>query len=43
MMNFIIATGLKRDPDDRLIPRSIDADDSDVDAKSEDDRYSHFF
>lgn len=42
MVNFITVTGLKREPDDRLIPRNIDADDSDIDPQSEDDRYSYF-
>ncbi|KAF2612059.1 hypothetical protein F2Q70_00009924 [Brassica cretica] len=27
------------DPEDRIVPRSVDADDSDVDIKSDDDRY----
>ncbi|KAF2559056.1 hypothetical protein F2Q68_00017843 [Brassica cretica] len=27
----------KRDPEDRIVPRSVDADDSDVDLKSDDD------
>ena len=32
--------GSKRDPEDRIVPRSVDADDSDVDIKSDnDDRY----
>jgi len=32
----------KRDPEERIIPRSVDADDSDVDIKSDDDRYLFF-
>ncbi|KMZ59405.1 hypothetical protein ZOSMA_69G01040 [Zostera marina] len=38
----LLLDGLKREPDDRLIPRNIDADDSDIDPQSEDDRYSYF-
>ena len=30
--------GSKRDAEDRIIPRSVDADDSDVDVKSDDER-----
>ncbi|KMZ60101.1 hypothetical protein ZOSMA_60G00450 [Zostera marina] len=33
----LLLDGLKREPDDRLIPRNIDADDSDIDPQSEDD------
>ena len=36
--NFdILLLGSKRDPEDRIVPRSVDADDSDVDLKSDDD------
>lgn len=31
--------GGKRDIEDRIIPRSLDADDSDVDVKSDDERF----
>lgn len=34
-----LCLGSKRDPEDRIIPRSVDADDSDVDIKSDDERY----
>ena len=36
---IILLLGSKRDPEDRIVPRSVDADDSDVDIKSDDDRY----
>ncbi|KAL9259082.1 CWC15 homolog A-like protein [Drosera capensis] len=32
----LLLEGSKRDPDDRIVPRSVDADDSDVEVKSED-------
>lgn len=38
----VLYLGSKRDPEDRIIPRSVDADDSDVDIKSDDDRYLFF-
>lgn len=31
--------GGKRDIEDRIVPRSLDADDSDVDVKSDDERF----
>jgi hypothetical protein len=31
--------GAKRGTEERIIPRSIDADDSDVEAKSDDERF----
>lgn len=34
--------GSKRDPEDRIIPRNVDADDSDVEIKSDDDRFVFF-
>lgn len=37
-----LCVGSKRDPEDRIIPRSVDADDSDVDVKSDADRYLFF-
>ncbi|MQM23239.1 hypothetical protein Taro_056302, partial [Colocasia esculenta] len=33
----LLLEGVKREADDRLIPRSVDADDSDVEVKSDDD------
>lgn len=36
-MGFV-STGSKREPEDRIIPRSVDADDSDVEVKSDDER-----
>ena len=35
--NQLLLEGSKRDPEDRIVPRSVDADDSDVDIKSDDD------
>ncbi|KAG2272117.1 hypothetical protein Bca52824_066672 [Brassica carinata] len=35
--NQLLLEGSKRDPEDRIVPRSVDADDSDVDLKSDDD------
>ncbi|KAJ6751847.1 hypothetical protein OIU85_002280 [Salix viminalis] len=35
--NQLLLEGTKRDAEDRIIPRSVDADDSDVDVNSEDD------
>jgi len=32
------SAGAKREVEDRIIPRNVDADDSDVDVKSDDDR-----
>ena len=32
---IILLLGSKRDPEDRIVPRSVDADDSDVDIKSD--------
>lgn len=37
-----LCLGSKRDPEDRIVPRSVDADDSDVDIKSDDDRFVFF-
>lgn len=34
-------TGNKRDTEDRIAPRSVDADDSDVEVKSDDERLLH--
>lgn len=34
----VMPTGSKREIEDRIIPRSADADDVDVDAKSDDER-----
>jgi len=34
-------TGSKRDAEDRIVPRHEDADDSDVDVKSDDERLLH--
>lgn len=31
-------TGSKREMEDHIVPRSVDADDSDVEVKSDDDR-----
>jgi protein CWC15 len=33
----LLLEGLKRDTEDRIVPRSVDADDSDVEVKSDDD------
>lgn len=38
LTNLFIPIGTKRDIEDRIIPRSVDADDSDVEAKSYDER-----
>lgn len=35
--SHLLLEGSKRDPDDRIVPRSVDADDSDVEVKSEDE------
>ncbi|KAF2543395.1 hypothetical protein F2Q68_00032818 [Brassica cretica] len=35
--NQLLLEGSKRDPEDRIVPRSVDADDSDVDIKSDED------
>ncbi|KAG2315623.1 hypothetical protein Bca52824_018745 [Brassica carinata] len=35
--NQLLLEGSKRDPEDRIVPRSVDADDSDVDIKSDDE------
>ncbi|GMN59152.1 hypothetical protein TIFTF001_028259 [Ficus carica] len=35
--SHLLLEGAKRDTEDRIIPRSVDADDSDVEVKSEDD------
>lgn len=35
----LILIGAKRDTEDRIVPRSVDADDSDVEVKSDDERY----
>jgi len=37
-----ILTGSKRDIEDRIVARSVDADDSDVEVKSDDDRFIIF-
>lgn len=37
-----LCLGSKRDPEERIVPRSVDADDSDVDIKSDDDRFVFF-
>ncbi|KAM7252399.1 hypothetical protein ACFE04_024282 [Oxalis oulophora] len=36
--NDLLLEGLKRDTEDRIVPRSVDADDSDVEVNSNDDR-----
>uniref|UniRef100_A0A803LQA5 Uncharacterized protein n=1 Tax=Chenopodium quinoa TaxID=63459 RepID=A0A803LQA5_CHEQI len=36
--SHLLLEGSKRDIEDRIIPRSVDADDSDVDVKSDDER-----
>lgn len=37
-LTSLILIGAKRDTEDRIIPRSVDADDSDVEVKSDDER-----
>ena len=39
---FTLFAGSRREVEDRIIPRSIDADDADVNAQSDDDRFSIF-
>lgn len=39
LLNILKFSGGKRDAEDRFLPRSIDADDADVDAKSSDERF----
>ncbi|XP_043718420.1 protein CWC15 homolog [Telopea speciosissima] len=34
---YLLLEGAKRDAEDRIVPRSVDADDSDVDVKSDDE------
>uniref|UniRef100_A0A3N7EL86 Uncharacterized protein n=1 Tax=Populus trichocarpa TaxID=3694 RepID=A0A3N7EL86_POPTR len=36
--NHLLLEGTKRDTEDRIIPRSVDADDSDVEVNNDDDR-----
>ena len=38
---FFLTTGSKRDAEDRIVPRHEDADDSDVEVKSDDERLLH--
>lgn len=38
LLNAYLIVGMKRDAEDRIVPRNIDADDSDVDVKSDDGR-----
>lgn len=35
---FSFPAGSRRDAEERIVPRSVDADDSDVDVKSDDER-----
>ncbi|KAG6407397.1 hypothetical protein SASPL_130388 [Salvia splendens] len=41
--NHLLLEGSRREVEDRIIPRSIDADDADVNAQSDDDRFSIFY
>lgn len=42
MLTVQAGLGSKRDTEDRIIPRSVDADDSDVEVRSDDERYFQF-
>ncbi|THG10249.1 hypothetical protein TEA_003651 [Camellia sinensis var. sinensis] len=37
----LLLEGSRRDAEDRLIPRNVDADDADVEVKNDDERYAH--
>ncbi|KAF2288980.1 hypothetical protein GH714_023219 [Hevea brasiliensis] len=36
--NQLLLEGMKRDTEDRIVPRSVDADDSDVEVNNDDER-----
>lgn len=39
LIGNIVVAGAKREIEDRIVPRSADADDADVDVKSDDERF----